>query len=90
MRRVSLSFVFHAIAAPVEISARMSPARAKNIGVIEANEIREPFLGLPHGAPRTQDLVLIVTNSSAAVGWIPIVASNWALVAPQLSAIASP
>ena len=35
-------------------------------------------------------LVRMVTNSSAAVGWMPIVASNCALVAPQLSATASP
>lgn len=32
----------------------------------------------------------IVTNSSAAVGWIPIVASNCALVAPHCSATAKP
>lgn len=35
-------------------------------------------------------LVRSVTNSSAAVGWIPIVASNCALVAPQFIAIANP
>ena len=46
-------------------------------------------------SPRTVEgnhavLVRMVTNSSAAVGWMPIVASNWALVAPQLSATARP
>ena len=35
-------------------------------------------------------LVRSVTNSSAADGWIPMVMSNCALVAPQFSAIASP
>lgn len=34
--------------------------------------------------------LLIVTNSSAAVGWMPTVASNCALVAPHFRAIASP
>lgn len=34
--------------------------------------------------------VLMVTNSSAALGWTPIVASNWALVKPALIAIANP
>ena len=32
----------------------------------------------------------MVTNSSAAVGWMPTVASNCALVAPHFSATASP
>src|SRR5205814_7500560 len=31
-----------------------------------------------------------VTNSSAAVGWMPMVASNCALVAPSFTAIATP
>jgi hypothetical protein len=35
-------------------------------------------------------LVRIVTNSSAAVGWMPIVVSNCVLVAPQLIATAKP
>lgn len=34
--------------------------------------------------------VRIVTNSSAAVGWMPTVASNCALVAPHLSAMPRP
>lgn len=34
--------------------------------------------------------VLMVTNSSAAVGWIPIVASKSALVRPAFTAIANP
>jgi len=35
-------------------------------------------------------LVRIVTNSSAIVGWIPTVASNWAFVALHLIATAKP
>ena len=31
-----------------------------------------------------------VTNSSAEVGWIPMVASNWAFVAPAFMATANP
>jgi len=42
------------------------------------------------GIQRYRVLVRIVTNSSAAVGWIPIVVSNCVLVAPQLTATASP
>lgn len=34
--------------------------------------------------------VLMVTNSSAAVGWIPTVASKSALVNPAFTAIANP
>ena len=34
--------------------------------------------------------VRMVTNSSPAVGWMPTVASNWALVAPQVRATAKP
>ena len=32
----------------------------------------------------------MVTNSSAAVGWMPMVASNWALVAPIFTAMPMP
>jgi hypothetical protein len=42
------------------------------------------------GIQRYLVLVRIVTNSSAAVGWIPIVVSNCVLVAPQLIATAKP
>lgn len=32
----------------------------------------------------------MVTNSSATVGWMPMVLSNWALVAPAFMATANP
>src|SRR3546814_16475392 len=37
-------------------------------------------------ASRSGSFVRMVTNSSAAEGWMPRVASNWALVAPHLMA----
>src|SRR5688572_9954714 len=43
-----------------------------------------------HAARQAEALSRRVTNSSAAVGWMPMVASNCALVAPSFTAMATP
>src|SRR5205085_4054571 len=89
-------------AVPLEAAVALQPA-VENRAVIAAAVRREGigFAGRGMEKRRRREqadqeaedhtaLSRIVTNSSATVGWMPIVASNCALVAPSFTAMAMP
>src|SRR5688572_30734598 len=72
----------------MEVAARLQGVPQRVLG----GEAAEDVAGADeqHPAAQARTLSRKVTNSSAAVGWMPMVASNCALVAPSFTAMATP